>query len=90
MQNQSTLCIEKRFCFNVSLALNLKMLADLPSGHVFHIHALYVKIILDVINYFAGREKEGERGRQRHRERRKEREDLADVGKNVLQIFYGD
>lgn len=65
MQNQSTLCIEKRFCFDVSLVLNFKMLADLPSGHVFHSHALYVKIILDVINYFARRRKERDRDRDR-------------------------
>lgn len=43
MQNQSTLCIEKRLCFTVSLALKFKMLADLPSGRVSYIHTLDVK-----------------------------------------------
>lgn len=50
------------------------MLADLPSGHVFHTRALYVKIILDVINYFAGREKERARGTDRDTEREEKRE----------------
>ena len=43
MQNQSTLYIEKRLCFNVSLVLKFKMLADLPSGRVSYTHALDVK-----------------------------------------------
>lgn len=48
------------------------MLADLPSGHVFRSHALYVKITLDVINYFAkkGKETETEReGEKKKKER---------------------
>lgn len=36
-------------CFDVSLAFDFKMLADLPSGHVSYIHALNIKITLDVI-----------------------------------------
>lgn len=56
-------------CFNVSLALNFQMLANLPSGLVSYIHALDLKIILVVI-YLSCRERERQTDRETHRDRK--------------------